>query len=210
MKYLPSRKASEMLGVHPNTLRNWANSGKIEQITTPSGQRKYNVQSLIGTVPPLVKICYCRVNSPSLRDELEKQVELMQSQYPNYKIIKDIGSGLHFKRQGLRVVLEHILAGDKLEIVVIHKDHLAQVGFELIQYLVEQSGGQIVVLNQTIDSPASELKQDLLAILQAFSCQSHNKNEQTQALSQQNTQETTDAIIKCVKACLQQENKISK
>jgi predicted site-specific integrase-resolvase len=32
MKYLPSRKASEILGVHPNTLRNWAKSGTIEHI----------------------------------------------------------------------------------------------------------------------------------------------------------------------------------
>ncbi len=48
MKYLSSRIASEIIGVHSNTLRNWAKSGKIQHIITPSGQRKYNVEAFLG------------------------------------------------------------------------------------------------------------------------------------------------------------------
>jgi hypothetical protein len=32
MKFIPSRKALEILGVHENTLRRWANEGKIRHI----------------------------------------------------------------------------------------------------------------------------------------------------------------------------------
>jgi putative resolvase len=47
-KFVPSRKAAETLGLHPNTLRRLADSGKIEFIKTPSGQRHYNTGSFIG------------------------------------------------------------------------------------------------------------------------------------------------------------------
>ncbi|WP_427854612.1 MerR family DNA-binding transcriptional regulator, partial [Desulfotomaculum copahuensis] len=35
------RKACEILGVVPMTLRRWEKAGKIQCIRTPSGQRRY-------------------------------------------------------------------------------------------------------------------------------------------------------------------------
>ncbi len=39
MKLYPSRKAARMLGIHPNTLRRWADTGKIDHVRTDAGQR---------------------------------------------------------------------------------------------------------------------------------------------------------------------------
>ncbi len=147
MKYLSNRKACEILGVHPNTLRNWANTDQIEYIVTPSGQRKFNIESLIGKNKKVTGICYCRVSSPSQRKALSSQVELMQSRYPEHEILKDIGGGLNFNRRGLRLILKKLLDGDKLELVITDKDRLASAGFEIIEYLVEQNGGKIVILD---------------------------------------------------------------
>jgi predicted site-specific integrase-resolvase len=97
----------------------------------------------------------------------------MQSLYPQAEIVKDIGSGLNFKRKGLRSLLDRLLKGDKLTIVVACKDRLCRFGFELIQYLVEKNGGSIVVLDQTVYCPQSELTQDLLSIVHVFSCRMH-------------------------------------
>ena len=47
MRYFTSKKTAELLGVHPNTLRNWSRAGKIEFIKTPAGQRLYNVEAFI-------------------------------------------------------------------------------------------------------------------------------------------------------------------
>ena len=66
--------------------------------------------------------------------------------------------------------LERLQRGDKLTLVVAHRDRLARFGFELIQWLVQQNGGEILVLNQQDASPESELTEDLLAILHTFSC----------------------------------------
>ena len=39
------------------------------------------------------------------------------------------------------------MLGDKLRIIVAHRDRLARFGGEIIQFLVEQNGGEVVVLD---------------------------------------------------------------
>ena len=45
-------------------------------------------------------IYYCRVTTSSQKEDLERQIEYFRCKYPDYEIIKDIGSGLNFKRKG--------------------------------------------------------------------------------------------------------------
>jgi len=191
--YIPSRKAAEQLGCHPNTLRKWANEGKIPYIKTESGQRRYNVDAFIGKRTTSITICYCRVSSPKQRDDLERQIEFMRTQYPQAEIIKDIGSGLNFKRKGLLPILQRAMPGDKLKVVVAHRDRLARFGFDLIKYIVEKNAGEVVVLDPTTDSPEEELSKDLLNILQVFSCRMHglrnDKKQVHQALCNPKTKE---------------------
>jgi predicted site-specific integrase-resolvase len=97
----------------------------------------------------------------------------MRELYPAAEIIKDIGSGLNFKRKGLRAILDRLMLGDKLTLVVTCRDRLCRFGFELIQYMVEQNGGEIVVLDKTVYCPNTELTADLLSILHVFSCRMH-------------------------------------
>ncbi len=173
MGYVPLRKAVEILGLHPNTLRKYADEGKIEIIKNEAGQRLYNTQSYIRGSARASLICYCRVSSAKQKDDLNRQVEFMQNQYPEAEVIKDIGSGLNFKRKGLRAILDRLLQGDKLTIVVTCRDRLTRFGFELIQYLVEQNGGEIVVLDKTIYCPESEMVADVLSIIHIFSVRVH-------------------------------------
>ena len=77
---------------------------------------------------PTETICYCRV-------------------------VTDVGGGLNFQRKGLVALLERLHRGDKLRIVVAHRDRLARSGFDLIRWMAEQNGGEIVALPVT--SPAS-------------------------------------------------------
>jgi putative resolvase len=130
----------------------------------------------------------------NIHDDLQRQVEYMQSLYPQAEIIRDIGSGLNFKRKGLRSLLDRLMRGDQLEIIVACKDRLTRKGFELIEYMVEQNGGKIVVLDQPEYCPESELVQDILAIIHVFSCRLHGlrkygeKIKKDQDLSQRGTE----------------------
>jgi excisionase family DNA binding protein len=41
VEWLTLRQASELLGVHPATLRQWSDEGKIKTLRTPGGHRRY-------------------------------------------------------------------------------------------------------------------------------------------------------------------------
>ena len=170
--YKTPRETSEILGISIDRLRRLAEKGTISTIRTPGGQRRYDVQGYLDeqTGRDIATVGYCRVRGKGQADDLACQVASLQKHYPEAEIIKDYGSGLNFKRKGLRTLLERILRGDKLRIVVAHRDRLARFGGEVIQFLVEQNGGEVVVLDQTVYSPKAELTADLLAILHVFSC----------------------------------------
>ena len=184
MVYVASRKAAAMLGLHPQTLRRYANQGKIPHYRNSAGQRLYDVDAYLrGAIGPRV-ICYCRVSSAKQRGDLHRQVAQMRELYPNAEIISDVAGGLNWKRRGLLSILERLHRGDKLQVVVAHRDRLARFGSELIEWLVQQNGGAVVVLNQPDASPESELTEDLLAILHTFSCRMHGLRRYRTAIAQ--------------------------
>jgi excisionase family DNA binding protein len=165
---LTPNQAAKRFGVHVHTLREWDRQGKIKTIRTVGGDRRYVIP-----VNDEIEICYCRVSSAKQKDDLQRQVEFMVGKYPNAQIVKDIGSGLNYKRKGLKAVLERAIGGDCITLYIAHKDRLCRFGFELIQWIIERSGGRIVVFDGTKLSPEQELTQDLLHILHVFSCRMH-------------------------------------
>ena len=170
MAYVNTRKAVALLGVHPSTLRRWATSGRIAHIRSPGGKRLYNVDAFLRESVGVAVVCYARVSRYAQKDDLRGQVALLQSRYPGAEIVKAIGGGLNWKRKGLVALLERLHGGEKLRIVVAHKDRLARFGFELVEWLAKQNGGEIVVLDESKCSPEQELTEDILSILHTFSC----------------------------------------
>jgi predicted site-specific integrase-resolvase len=173
MKYYPSREVARILGVHPDTLRRWSDTGEINCIRTKSGQRRYDVDVYVGKSSTSVTVCYARVSSHKQRDDLERQVEFLRNQYPTAEFVKDIGSGLNFKRKGLKTILERAMSGTHITLVVAHRDRLARFGIDLIRQVIEQNGGKLVVLEETFLSPEQELTNDLLNIVHVFSARMH-------------------------------------
>lgn len=173
---VPLRKAIELTGMSANTLRKYADNGTIKMQRIGKGQRLFDVSDLLarkGEANGKPVVCYCRVSSGKQKDYLARQVVFMRERFPNAEIIQDIGSGLNYKRKGLQSILQRLLQGDKLTIIVAHRDRLCRFGFELIEFLVQQNGGEIMVLDRTEVSPQRELTEDLLAILHVFSCRMH-------------------------------------
>ena len=184
MVYLSSRKAVERLGLHPQTLRRYAAQGGIPFYRNAGGQRLYDVDAFLRGKANPQTVCYCRVSSPKQRGDLQRQVADMRELYPDAQVVTDVAGGLNWKRKGLLAILERLHRGDKLTLVVAHRDRLARFGFELIQWLVEQNGGSVLVLNQPDASPESELTEDLLAILHTFSCRMHGLRRYRTAIAE--------------------------
>lgn len=184
MKYVSSKVACARLGVHPNTLRRWANLGRIKTFRTEGGYRRYAVDDFLRGAGDATVVCYCRVSSKMQKDDLERQVSSMQEQFKGAEIVRDIGGGLNYKRKGLIKLLERLHSGEKLQIVVAHKDRLARFGFELIQWMAQQNGGEVMVLDDTSASPKAELTQDILSILDTFSRRLHGLRRYRQAIKE--------------------------
>lgn len=178
------REAVKFLGLHPNTIRKYADEGRIGSVRNEAGQRLIDVDSYTGRQRRRAVVAYCRVSSQKQKDDLARQIIWMRTQFPEAEIIQDIGSGLNFKRKGLKTILDRLLRGDELTIVVGHRDRLARFGFELIEHLVDANGGTVLVLDKRETSPQEELTADLLAILHVFSCRMHGLRRYRDAIKE--------------------------
>lgn len=93
----------------------------------------------------------------------------MRERCPDAEIVTDVGSGLNFKRKGLKAVLERALQGTLRSVTVAHRDRLCRFGFELIKWLLERQQVELVVLDDERLTPECEFTEDLLAIVHAGS-----------------------------------------
>ncbi|SDY21178.1 Predicted site-specific integrase-resolvase [Allochromatium warmingii] len=155
-------------------------------------------------------VCYCRVSSPSQRDDLQRQISYLSERYPEAEVIKDVGSALNYKRKGLKSILGRILRGEKLKIVVAHRDRLARFGFELIEWIVNELGSELVVLNDTLKEPEQELTEDLLTIIHVFSCRLYGlrdyKSKKDKILADERTAKTVKQLVGDLQVHLQRDS----
>src|SRR5581483_178796 len=183
-EFIPSRKAAKALGVHANTLRRWADTGKIEHIVTETGQRRYNIASLVQNGNR--KICYARVSSARQAADLERQIRGLRELYPDYEIISDIGSGVNPRRKGLQAILELAMQRRIEEVVVTHRDRLSRNAYDFLEFIITKAGGRVVVLHsRTGKSSEQQLSEELLAIIHSYSSQHYGRRRKSQV--QENT-----------------------
>jgi predicted site-specific integrase-resolvase len=148
-KYVKSKIAVKELNIREETLRRWSKQGKIDFILTAGRQRLYNIEKYlidIGAKEPVIetseaslllirkKICYCRVSSKGQKDDLERQISLMISLYPEHELITDIGSGLNYKRKGLLQIIDYAINNELEELVIAYKDRLSRFSYDLLYY----------------------------------------------------------------------------
>ena len=182
-KYIAIRKAEEFTGLSQNTLRKMADDKLLQVYKTKSGQRRFNTKDLekmcsvmdVDNVQPRINYIYTRVSTKKQLDDLERQIAYTKSRFgsniDSYRIVSDIGSGINFQRKGLLEILDSCVQGVVGEIVVAHRDRLSRFAFELIEKIVEKSGGRITVLDRDLGkSTEQELAEDLLAIVHIYSC----------------------------------------
>lgn len=86
------------------------------------------------------------------------------------EIIKDLGSGMNYRKKGLLTLLEKILRKQMKRLVITHKDRLLRFGAELVFSLCELQNIEIVIIHKG-ERPSfeEELAQDVLEIITVFS-----------------------------------------
>ncbi len=183
--FISIREAVAITGLCNQTLRKLADQNKIKTYKTMSGQRKFDKKSLQEMCNPSVVVStnedntkqnfiYTRVSSKNQLDDISRQIEFIKTkntEYNLYTIISDIGSGINFKRKGLSTILECCMKQNIGNIVITHKDRLSRFGFDLIDIIVQKSGGKIIIIDDEKNkSTEQELSEDLLSIVHIYSC----------------------------------------
>lgn len=185
MKYYSINEFSKILGVSAQTLRNWDNNGKLHpHHTSSNGYRYYSHEQLnqvMNIKPNLnrITIGYCRVSSNNQKDDLQRQIENIRmyliSQGKPFEIISDIGSGINYKKKGLKELLKLITQNKVEKIVVLYRDRLLRFGFELVEYIAGLYNCEIEIVDNTEKSEQQELVEDLVQIITVFSCKLQGK-----------------------------------
>ena len=181
------QEASEYLGVHPQTLRRWEREGRITPKHTPGGRRVYTKDQLDKLIPETDSdtdtrqtIGYCRVSTPEQKEDLQRQTELITlycaSNGWEHSIITDTGSGLNYHKKGLQELIKLIDEDKVARIVLTYKDRLLRFGNEILEYLCELHGTEIIIINNTEDKTyEQELVDDALSVITVFSSRMYGK-----------------------------------
>lgn len=168
----------------------------VPDVITKGGTRYYSdeqLQAYLNKNNPqqdLPIILYARVSTRSQKDDLDIQVESLKSyaisKGYSFEIITDIGSGINYTKQGLKQLIQKINNKEISKIVILYKDRLITLGFELIEYLCELNDISIEIIDNTTTSTKPELTNDLIQIITVFANKLYGpKSKKTLRLSQE-------------------------
>lgn len=180
--YVSIGYAAKALGVSVTTLRRWDASGKLVAERTPSGRRMYKLSTITSYNPiascdethELPTIAYARVSSNDQKDDLDMQAVALEMYCAahgwSYRVIRDLGSGMNYRKKGLRELLELISNREIGRLVIMHKDRLLRFGAELVFAMCEIADVEVVIVNKgDCQSFEEELANDVLEIITVFS-----------------------------------------
>lgn len=181
-------KFAKKIGVTQQTLRNWHKQGiLIPASVTKSGYRYYSENQLREYLGKKVKsqvdkitIGYCRISSTNQKDALERQIEDMKNyliaQGKPFQIIHDVGSGINYKKKGLRQIIKRLTQGEVDKIVLMDKDRLVRFGFDLIEYMAALYDCEIEIIDHTEKIEEQELIEDFVKVIDIFSSKLQGKH----------------------------------
>lgn len=194
--------AAAQLGVSVQTLRKWEASGELLPARkTRGGTRYYAIADLLGYQnSDAPTVCYARVSSHDQKADLERQHAALEA-YCAAKgwrtlVIRDLGSGMNYRKRGLQELLEMILRRRMRRLVLTHKDRLLRFGAELVFTLCELQGIEIVVIHQGQQpSFEEELAQDVLEIITVFSARLYGSRSRKHKQLIQDLQDIPDGEV---------------
>ncbi|MDY4425818.1 MAG: IS607 family transposase [Helicobacter sp.] len=182
-KLIPIGQASQLLGVTIQTIRNWDKQGLLKpDDITKGGQRRYKLETLKNinknikfNTDNLKTIAYARVSSHDQKDDLIRQVQVLELYCAkagfNYEVMQDLGSGMNYYKKGLTKLLNLILDGKVKRLVLTHKDRLLRFGTELVFAICEAKEVEVIIINKGNENIKfeEELAKDVLEIITVFS-----------------------------------------
>ena len=115
-----------------------------------------------------VKVIYARVSSRKQANDLKRQIDDLRRENTECDlIVKDIASGVNFKRPGLKRLLKMVIDNKIDKVFIMNKDRLARIGFELLEFLFDEFSTDIVMMDETVDKD-NDFVDDMIAVTTLF------------------------------------------
>lgn len=182
--------AATILGVSISTMRRWDLEGfLLPKFRTAGGHRRYalqdierlfNTDAMSSEVSQEKVIAYARVSSFDQKQDLETQKQKLADycgkNFAAFEVISDLGSGLNFRKPGLKKLLRAILNRKANHLVLNYKDRLLRFGTELIFDLCKHYGVKVTILEAREELKfEEELVQDVIELMTVFSARLYGK-----------------------------------
>ena len=193
-RLIPLKKAAALLGVHPNTLRNWDDTGQLKAVRTHGGHRRFresDILLILGREGPsqdqdegFIKVAvYCRVSShdQKTKGDLDRQVGRVSAfcsdkGFHVVETLTDVGSGMSDTRPKLRNLFKLVNEGKISKVVVEHKDRLCRFGFGVMEAYFASHGVEVIWTDEVLGkSYEEELVEDILSLMASFSARIYGK-----------------------------------
>lgn len=178
MEYLRLSRAARRLGVHPVTLRSWADNGKIP-VTWVGRERRFSAGDVDALKLPGGEVAdrlrleglYVRVSGTTGQESsLEAQEAELRATATGTvaRVFRDRASGLREDRPGLEKMLAAAADGQVTVVRVTHEDRLAQFGAGWLRRLLAAHGATVEVLHPKAQGGREELLEDFISLVTTF------------------------------------------
>ena len=178
-QHLSTQEVCLFLGISLSTFYRYCKRGLLKpSFLTLGGHRRFSILDLkqafsMDNSADLI-VCYSRVSTHDQKKDLVTQEQKLLSyaqQLPNSKpeniiSISDLGSGLNYKKKGLKQLLNLILLGKVQTLIINHKDRLLRFGSELIFTLCAFKRVTVKILEDSKErSFEEELSSDVIELM---------------------------------------------
>ena len=188
-QHLSTQQVCLFLGISLSTFYRYCKRGLIKpSFFTSGGHRRFCFNQLqqafsIKNNAELV-VCYARVSTHDQKKDLitqqakltsyAQQLPFVQSQH--IISISDLGSGLNYKKKGLKQLISFILLGKVKTLIINHKDRLLRFGSELIFTLCDFMRVSVVILEAKKEITfEEELSSDVIELMTVFCAKLYGK-----------------------------------
>ena len=188
-QHLSTQEVCLFLGISLSTFYRYCKRGLLKpSFLTLGGHRRFSILDLkqafsMDNSADLI-VCYSRVSTHDQKKDLVTQEQKLLSyaqQLPNSKpeniiSISDLGSGLNYKKKGLKQLLNLILLGKVQTLIINHKDRLLRFGSELIFTLCAFKRVTVKILEDSKErSFEEELSSDVIELMTVFCAKLYGK-----------------------------------
>ena len=185
-KLLSSKEVANLCGVTIHTVCMWRKEGKLPFMKINDRVILHKIEDVEKLLNKKIfseenakkrkNIIYARVSTSKQKDDLKKQIQILNDFCNSNGIIIDeifaeIASGINEDREEFNKIIDLVINKEIDKIYITFEDRLTRFGFKYFENLFDKFDTQIVVLNNKINDESfeEELSNDLISIIHHFS-----------------------------------------